>query len=127
MAQLIYEDGSGRRLTLCLSSEPLEVGQAVELVEVGDLTAGYWQDGDLSYALVGETPDDAAGRDRIGTRRRGAQRPPVAAVAAPRRGAHARSGRSTTAEPASETTVAAPMRPRCAGPVEGLARRPSIG
>ncbi len=58
MAQLIYQDGTGHRLTLCLSSAPLEVGQAIELVEVGDLTAGYWQDGDLTYALVGETPDD---------------------------------------------------------------------
>jgi anti-sigma factor RsiW len=58
MAQLIYEDQAGRRLTLCLSSEPLELGEEVELVEVGDLTAGYWQDGDLIYALVGDRPDE---------------------------------------------------------------------
>jgi anti-sigma factor RsiW len=57
MAQLIYEDSAGRRLTLCLSSAPVEVGQEVELVEVGDLTAGYWHDGDLTYALVADTPD----------------------------------------------------------------------
>ncbi len=57
MAQLIYEDGAGRRLTLCLSSAPVEADQKVELVEVGDLTAGYWQDGDLTYALVADTPD----------------------------------------------------------------------
>jgi anti-sigma factor RsiW len=57
MVQLIYEDSAGRRLTLCLSSAPGEAGQEVELVEVGDLTAGYWQDGDLTYALVAETPD----------------------------------------------------------------------
>ena len=57
MAQLIYEDRGGRRLTLCLSSEPVEVGQEIELVEVGGLTAGYWQDGDLAYALVADTPD----------------------------------------------------------------------
>ena len=57
MAQLIYEDGGGHRLTLCLSSEPVAVGQEVELVELGDLTAGYWQDGDLTYALVADTPD----------------------------------------------------------------------
>lgn len=57
MAQLIYEDGSGHRLTLCLSSEPVAFGQEVELVEVGDLTAGYWHDGDLTYALVGDTPN----------------------------------------------------------------------
>jgi anti-sigma factor RsiW len=58
MALLIYEDGAGHRLTLCLSSEPLEVGQELELVDVGDLNAGYWQDGDLTYALVGATPDE---------------------------------------------------------------------
>jgi anti-sigma factor RsiW len=57
VAQLIYEDGEGRRLTLCLSSEPADRGLEVELVEVDGLTAGYWQDGDLSYALVAETPD----------------------------------------------------------------------
>jgi anti-sigma factor RsiW len=57
MAQLIYEDSAGHRLTLCLSSAPVEVGQEVELVEVGDLTAGYWHDGDLTYALVADTPD----------------------------------------------------------------------
>ncbi len=57
MAQLIYEDGDGHRLTLCLSSEPAAFGQEVELVEVGDLTAGYWHDGDLTYALVADTPD----------------------------------------------------------------------
>lgn len=57
VAQLIYEDGQRRRLTLCLSSEPADRGLEVELVEVDGLTAGYWQDGHLSYALVAETPD----------------------------------------------------------------------
>lgn len=58
VAQLIYEDGTGRRLTLCLSSQPIDLDPAVELVEVDGLTAGYWQDGDLTYALVAETPDE---------------------------------------------------------------------
>jgi anti-sigma factor RsiW len=57
VAQLIYEDAHRRRLTLCLSSEPAANGLEVELVEVDGLTAGYWQKGDLSYALVAETPD----------------------------------------------------------------------
>jgi len=57
VAQLIYEDAAGRRLTLCLSSEPAIGGLEIELVEVDGLTAGYWQDGELSYALVAETPD----------------------------------------------------------------------
>jgi anti-sigma factor RsiW len=57
VAQLIYEDNAGRRLTLCLSSEPAVGGLEIELVEVDGLTAGYWQDGELSYALVAQTPD----------------------------------------------------------------------
>ena len=77
MAQLIYEDKTGHRLTLCLSSEPAEAGQEVELIEVGDLTAGYWHDGDLTYALVAETPELGARRDRIGAWRGGARGPPV--------------------------------------------------
>jgi anti-sigma factor RsiW len=57
IAQLIYEDRAGQRLSLCLSSAPLEAGDEVELLDVGDLNAGYWHEGDLTYALVGETPD----------------------------------------------------------------------
>jgi len=57
VAQLIYEDGQRRRLSLCLSSEPAGNGLELELVEVDGLSAGYWQKGELSYALVAETPD----------------------------------------------------------------------
>jgi anti-sigma factor RsiW len=57
VAQLIYQDDAGRRLTLCLSADPADLGLEVELVEVDGLTAGYWQKGELSYALVAETAD----------------------------------------------------------------------
>lgn len=57
IAQLIYEDGAKRRLTLCLSVEASDAGPVVELVEVKGLTAGYWHDGEVSYALVAHTPD----------------------------------------------------------------------
>lgn len=57
IAQLIYEDSAQRRLTLCLSAEPTDAGPAVELVEVEGLTAGYWDGGEVSYALVAQTPD----------------------------------------------------------------------
>jgi anti-sigma factor RsiW len=57
IAQLIYEDSSKRRLTLCLSAEPTDAGPAIELVEVEGLTAGYWDGGEVSYALVAHTPD----------------------------------------------------------------------
>ena len=57
IAQLIYEDAKRRRLSLCLSSQPAGNELEFELVEVDGLTAGYWQKGDLSYALVAEAPD----------------------------------------------------------------------
>lgn len=57
VAQLIYEDRDGRRLTLGLSSVPVDAGDEVRLVEVGGLLAGYWQKGELTYALVAETSD----------------------------------------------------------------------
>ena len=56
-AQLIYEDKAGRRLTLCLSSEPNEVGPEVQIAEIEGLTAGYCQVDDLTYALVAETTE----------------------------------------------------------------------
>ncbi|WP_119462478.1 anti-sigma factor family protein [Rhodospirillaceae bacterium SYSU D60014] len=55
LAQLIYEDGSGRRLTLCMAVQDTEAGTEVHLVEVDGLNAGYWQNGDLTYAVVAET------------------------------------------------------------------------
>ena len=57
VAQLIYEDSAQRRLTLCLSAEPSAAGMQVKLVEVDGLTAGYWHDGEVGYALVAQTPD----------------------------------------------------------------------
>lgn len=58
VAQLLYEDGAGHRLTLCLSSDPVEVGAEFRLAEVEGLTAGYWQEGEIIYAVVAETSDD---------------------------------------------------------------------
>jgi anti-sigma factor RsiW len=57
VAQLIYEDRSGHRLTLCLSSVPAEVGGDFQIVEVDGLTAGYWQDGELTFAVVAATSE----------------------------------------------------------------------
>ena len=57
VAQLIYEDPSGYRLTLCLSSAPNDGGSEVEVVTLEGLTAGYWHEGDLTYALVGDTSE----------------------------------------------------------------------
>ena len=58
VAQLIYEDRGGHRLTLALSSEPVDAGPEIEIVAVpGGLTAGYWRDGELAYAVVAETSE----------------------------------------------------------------------
>jgi len=57
VAQLIYQDNARRRLTLCVSVDPADLDLEVELVHVDGLTAGYWQKGELSYALVAQTPD----------------------------------------------------------------------
>jgi anti-sigma factor RsiW len=58
LAQLIYEDATGYRLTVCLSAEPSDVGPELEMFEVDGLTAGYWQEGELVYAVVAETSED---------------------------------------------------------------------
>jgi len=57
VAQLIYEDRSGYRLTLCLSGEPAEIGPDFQIAQVDGLTAGYWQDGEITYAVVAETSE----------------------------------------------------------------------
>jgi anti-sigma factor RsiW len=58
VAQLIYEDVSGYRVSLCLSSAPNDGGPEVEVVRLEGLTAGYWHEGDLTYALVGNTSEE---------------------------------------------------------------------
>jgi anti-sigma factor RsiW len=54
---MIYEDPSGYRVTLCLSSAPNDGGPEVEVVTLEGLTAGYWHEGELTYALVGDTSE----------------------------------------------------------------------
>jgi anti-sigma factor RsiW len=55
VAQLIYEHEDGHRLTLGVSAEPAESGPEIEVVTFEGLTAGYWLEGDITYALVGTT------------------------------------------------------------------------
>lgn len=55
VALLIYEDPNGHRLTLALSSDVVDSGPEIEMVTLQGLTAGYWHEGALTYALVGET------------------------------------------------------------------------
>lgn len=55
MAQLLYEDGKGRRLTLYLSPRIGEEVDNLEVVGLDDVNAGYWQEDDILYAIVANT------------------------------------------------------------------------
>lgn len=57
VAQLIYEDASGYRISLGVSSAPSDVGPELEVVSLQGLTAGYWHEGDLTYALVAKASE----------------------------------------------------------------------
>lgn len=55
LVQLLYEDGKGRRLTLYLSTQETEEDDPLEVVRLDDVNAGYWQEGDILYAIVAKT------------------------------------------------------------------------
>jgi anti-sigma factor RsiW len=57
VAQLIYEGENSYRLTLGLSAELVDIGPEIEVVTFGGLKAGYWHEGELTYALVGPETD----------------------------------------------------------------------
>ena len=57
VVQLIYEDQNGHRFTLGVSAETGDTGPEVEVVTLEGLTAGYWHEGALTYALVGRTTE----------------------------------------------------------------------
>lgn len=59
MAQLLYEDRQGNRLTLYLTVEESDVGSDVEVVKVADFSAGFWQDGELTYTIVADMEAEA--------------------------------------------------------------------
>lgn len=52
-AQFMYEDGSGRRLTLYVRKEAGLTDAAFRFAERGDFGAFYWIDRSLAYALAG--------------------------------------------------------------------------
>jgi anti-sigma factor RsiW len=57
-AQLMYQDASGRRLTLYCraTTEPGET--AFRILHRGKLTALYWREDGTAWALLGELPRD---------------------------------------------------------------------
>ena len=54
-AQFMYQDARGMRLTLYLSSKPVDKGEAAFCyMQEGKIGVFYWVDEDLGYALSGE-------------------------------------------------------------------------
>ncbi|HEX6113100.1 MAG TPA: anti-sigma factor [Geminicoccaceae bacterium] len=57
-AQLMYQDGGGRRVTLYVRASPGGEQTAFRFAREGGLSALYWRDGDVAWVLVGELPRD---------------------------------------------------------------------
>jgi anti-sigma factor RsiW len=55
-AQLMYQDGGGRRVTLYARATPGDEQTAFRFAREGDLSALYWRDGEVAWVLVGELP-----------------------------------------------------------------------
>jgi anti-sigma factor RsiW len=58
LAQFIYEDRDGNRLSLIVAPHPEGIRAApLRYASMGDERVGYWSDARLDYALVGRTTD----------------------------------------------------------------------
>ncbi|MBL8908265.1 MAG: anti-sigma factor, partial [Rhizobiales bacterium] len=57
-AQLMYEDQSRRRITLFLVGNTDKTETAIRIEQSGTLTACYWLDGPLAFAITGELDRD---------------------------------------------------------------------
>jgi anti-sigma factor RsiW len=57
-AQFMYEDGTGRRLTLYIRKEPGLDDTSFRFAEQGEFSAFYWIDRPLAYALAGRLKRD---------------------------------------------------------------------
>jgi anti-sigma factor RsiW len=55
-AMLMFQDGSGRRLTLYVAHNPANRETAFRVEDWGGLTTCYWLDGPLGYALAADLP-----------------------------------------------------------------------
>jgi anti-sigma factor RsiW len=55
-AQLMYQDVGGRRVTLYVRTTPGDRQTAFRFAREGDLSALYWEDGDVAWVLIGELP-----------------------------------------------------------------------
>ena len=57
-AQLMYQDASGRRVTLYVRASVDPAETAFRFASEGELTALYWRDHGAAWALLGELPRD---------------------------------------------------------------------
>lgn len=56
LAQLLYENGRGDRVSLFFTKQQMDGSSEMKLVKVGKTFASYWQDDEFSYAVVEEAP-----------------------------------------------------------------------
>ena len=59
-AQLMFEDGAGRRLTLFLIADESFRKSEFRIIERGDLVTCYWIDDDFGFAVAGKLGRDKA-------------------------------------------------------------------
>jgi anti-sigma factor RsiW len=57
-AQLMYQDGGGRRVTLYVRATPGGEPAAFRYAREGDLSALYWREDGVAWVLVGDLPRD---------------------------------------------------------------------
>jgi anti-sigma factor RsiW len=58
MAQMLYEDNRGRRLSLYLTPSDGDGGADVQVVQIDGFNAGYWKGDALAFTIVAETPTE---------------------------------------------------------------------
>ncbi|MEO1492036.1 MAG: hypothetical protein AAFV19_07780 [Pseudomonadota bacterium] len=56
MAQILYENDKGDRVSLVLAKRPTGTGKELRLAKVGKSFASYWRDNELSWAVVENAP-----------------------------------------------------------------------
>lgn len=60
LAQFIYEDGNGKRMSLTLARHPQDRPvQALKVVDYPNRAVGYWSNANIDFAIVGEGGSDA--------------------------------------------------------------------
>ncbi|WP_085034181.1 anti-sigma factor family protein [Ensifer aridi] len=57
-AMLMYEDGTGQRLTVLLGRNPDNRETSFRIASEGGIETFYWIDGEIGYAVTGEVPHE---------------------------------------------------------------------